>query len=209
MPRSHLGPSALDLRGKVKGQGGKKEEDQGNGEVPAPSALLRRIGVAGHRLSSSAWSGARGMNQVVRTFLYFWTSSRILPAPLTTQVRGSSSTWIGKIRLVLEKAVQASDHGPPSRHDDASIHDVGGQLRRSDLQGPANGLHDGLDGLLDALPDLLGVDGHGFRDTAHQVPPLHLHLPFLTKIEGRSDLDLDGLRRGLADEEVVILSAGR
>ena len=69
-----------------------EEKREGNGEVPTPSAILRRIRVTGHRLSGSAWSRAKRNNQVVSTPLYFWTSSKTLPAPLTTQVRGSSST---------------------------------------------------------------------------------------------------------------------
>ena len=40
--------------------------------------------------------GRNGVNQVVRTDRYLCMSSKILPAPLTTQVRGSSSTWIGR-----------------------------------------------------------------------------------------------------------------
>ena len=90
-PKSR-GYLALSPCRQIESQSSEYEKDQGNGEASTPSALLRRIRVAGHRRSSSAWSGAKGMNQVVSTVLYFWTSSRILPAPLTTQVRGSSST---------------------------------------------------------------------------------------------------------------------
>ena len=92
-----FGKLALRPGREIEGQCRKEEERQGYINTPASSALLRRICVACHRLSSSAWSGEKKWNQVARTFLYFGKSSRILPAPLTTQVRGSSSTWIGRL----------------------------------------------------------------------------------------------------------------
>ena len=92
-----FGNLALGPGREIQGQSGEEKKSQGDIKIPAPSALLRRIRVASHRLSSSAWSGTKEMNQVARTFLYFWKSSRILPAPRTTQVRGSSSTWMGRL----------------------------------------------------------------------------------------------------------------
>src|SRR5688572_7414960 len=50
-----------------------------------------------HRVPSTAFTnGARHDSaQVLRTDQYFASSSRIRPVPRTTQVSGSSSTWIG------------------------------------------------------------------------------------------------------------------
>src|SRR5579862_29845 len=65
------------------------DRDQGERATHEPQygvgACTARNG-AGHALS-----------QLLRTDQYFSSSSRILPVPRTTHVRGSSSTWIGKL----------------------------------------------------------------------------------------------------------------
>src|SRR2546426_1887714 len=108
--------------------------------------------------------------------------------------------------LLLQQHVEPADQRAPARHYDAAIHDVAGQLRRRDLERAAHGIYDLLDRLLDSFADLARVYTHDLGDAGDEVAALDLHLPLFADRCGRADLDLDLLRRGLADEEVVVLA---
>src|SRR6266496_4401982 len=108
--------------------------------------------------------------------------------------------------LLLQQHVEPADQRSAARHHDAAIHDVAGQLRGRDLQRAPNGVDDLLNRLLDGLPDLAGVHAHDLGDTGDQVAALDLHLPLFAHRRRRSDLNLDLLGRGLADEKVVVLA---
>src|ERR1043165_1846228 len=104
-----------------------------------------------------------------------------------------------KVRLLAEQQVETADERAAAGHDDASIDDIAGQLRRSDLERATYGIDNRLDRLLDGFADLAGVNSHGLRNAGHEVAPLHFHLALFPAGSGRSDLDLDLFRRRLAD----------
>src|SRR5690348_8147484 len=111
-----------------------------------------------------------------------------------------------KARLLLQQYIEAADQRPAARHHDPAVHDVRGQLRWRDLERPPYGVHDLLDRLLHRFPNLARVYADDLRDTRDEVAALYLHLALFPDRGGGSDLNLDLLRRGLADEEVVILA---
>src|SRR5207247_6776196 len=112
----------------------------------------------------------------------------------------------GKAGLLLQQHVEAADQRPASRHHDTPIHDVRRQLGWRDLERAPPRVHDLLDRLLHGLPDLARVHPHDLGDPGDEVAPLDLHLALLAHGRGRADLDLDLLRRRLADQEVAVLA---
>src|SRR5437763_12805678 len=112
----------------------------------------------------------------------------------------------GQPGLLAQQEVEAADQGSATGHDDTPIDDVARQLRRRDLERAAHGVHDLLDGLLDRFANLARVHADGLRDARDEVASLDLHLTLLTDGRRAADLDLDLLRRRLADQEVVVLS---
>src|SRR5512144_1651296 len=108
--------------------------------------------------------------------------------------------------LLLQQQVEPADQRPAAGHHDAAVHDVAGELRRSDLEGATHGIHDLLDRLLDRLADLARVDPYDLRNARDEVSTLDLHLALLTHGGRGADLDLDLLGRRLADQEVVVLA---
>ena len=66
-----------------------------------------------------------------------------------------------QIRLVLQKPIHTANEGTTTRHHNAAIHDVAGELRWCDLQSPSDRFDDRLDRFLDALTYFLGMDVDG------------------------------------------------
>ena len=62
------------------------------------------------------------------------------------------------------------------RAQGTTMQEVARQLGRRDLQRPAHGVDDLLDGLLNRFADLARVDADGFRNAGHEVAALHFHL---------------------------------
>src|SRR5829696_10456186 len=69
----------------------------------------------------------------------------------------------GEPRFLGEENVEPTDERTATRHDDATVDDVAGELRRCDLERPTDGVDDLLDRLLNRLADLRGVHTHRFR----------------------------------------------
>src|SRR6185295_7264372 len=108
--------------------------------------------------------------------------------------------------FLLQQQIEPANQGAAARHDDAAIDDIGGELGRRDLEGAANRINDLLDRLLHGLANLAGVHAHDLRNTRHEIASLYFHFALFTDGRGRADLDLDLLRRRLADQQVVILA---
>src|SRR6187399_947081 len=69
-----------------------------------------------------------------------------------------------KPRLLVEHEVKSADERSTPGHHDATIDDVGGKLRRRDLERAPHGVNDLLDRLLDRLADFRRMDTNGLRD---------------------------------------------
>src|SRR5579862_7698313 len=106
--------------------------------------------------------------------------------------------------LFAEEHVEVSQERSAAGDDDSLVDDVCRQLGRSLLEGGENGLDDGVNRLGQRLADLVAVDDDGLGDTGDHVAPLDLARELLLDRISVADLDLDALRRLLADGEVVL-----
>ncbi len=108
--------------------------------------------------------------------------------------------------LLAEKEIEPANQRAAAGHYDTAIDDVAGELGRRNLERAPHCIDDLLNRLLDGLPNLAGVHAHGFRDARYEIASLDFHLALFAYRRGRSDVDLDQLRGGLADQQVVILA---
>jgi len=143
---------------------------------------------------------------VVRTLRYFSGSSRIRPVPRTTQVIGFLVQVDRQARLLLQQHVEAADQRAPAGHhdsrstmSDASSGGVISRARRTASTICWIGSCTASRISLECTRTIFGMP-------ETRSPALHFHFPLLPDRCGRSDLDLDLLGRGLADEEVVVLA---
>src|SRR5207245_11742257 len=108
--------------------------------------------------------------------------------------------------LLLARQGERTTTRPPAGHHDAPVAAVGRQLGRRKLQRATHRVDDLLERLLHGLADLARVYPHDLGNAGHEVAALHFHLAFLADRGRGPDLDLDLLRGGLADEQVVVLA---
>src|SRR5579859_689307 len=112
----------------------------------------------------------------------------------------------GQSGFLLQEDVETADERPAARHDDAAVHDVGGELGGRDFQRAPHRIHDLLDRLLYRFAHFTRMDAHDLRNARNQVTSLHFHFPLFAHRGRRADLDLDLLRGGLTDQQVVVLA---
>src|SRR6185437_6350974 len=79
----------------------------------------------------------------------------------------------GQSGFLLQEHVEAADERPATRHDDAAVHDVGGELGRRDFQRAPDRIHDLLDRLLYRFAHFTRMHAHDLRNARDQVAPLH------------------------------------
>src|SRR5271157_767682 len=100
--------------------------------------------------------------------------------------------------------VQVLQQGAAAGQHDAAIADIGAQLGRSALQRHADGIHNHGDGLRERLADFAIVHRDGARHALDQVTPLDFRGKWFVERIRRADLYFDGLRRAIADQQVVL-----
>src|SRR4051812_26104140 len=108
--------------------------------------------------------------------------------------------------LLLEQQVQPANQRATAGHDDAAVHDVGGELGRRNFQGAPHRIHDLLNRFLYRFTNLARVDAHDLGNAGDEVATLHFHFPLFADRRGGADLNLDLLGCRLADEQVVVLA---
>ena len=99
--------------------------------------------------------------------------------------------------------VQSAQQRSAACEGDASVHEVGYQLRRRDFDRGTHGLDDGADGARERVSQLNRAHLDRLRQAGGQIAPAQLDRLLFLQREGGAGLDLDLLRHPLADEHVV------
>ncbi len=81
----------------------------------------------------------------------------------------------GKSSLLCQAAVEAPQQSATTGKYDPGAHDVGNQLRRSDLYRLPHGLDDGVDGAREGVPQLDAAHFNRLRQPRRQVAALQLY----------------------------------
>src|SRR4051794_25611209 len=110
----------------------------------------------------------------------------------------------GHLGLLAQALVEPLQQGAAAGQHDATVHDVGRELRRRAVEGLLDRVDDLRERLLERLADLLAREHDGLRQAGDHVAPADLGLDLLLHGSGRADLELDLLGRLLADEELVL-----
>ena len=85
------------------------------------------------------------------------SSSSALPAPITTDERGSSGEEHRQARLLAQQHVEVLEQRAAAGEHDAPVDDVAGQLGRRALERELHRLDDPVDRLGERLADLVDV----------------------------------------------------
>ena len=107
--------------------------------------------------------------------------------------------------LFAQPLIEAAQQGTTAGERDTAVHDVAGKLGRALAERGFDDVHDGADGSLDRVPDLLGTDHDGLRQAADQVAAADLGVRFTGRRAGRPDRHLDLLGGPFAQHERVLL----
>src|SRR5947207_1024831 len=105
-----------------------------------------------------------------------------------------------------QELVDVAEERPAARHDHALVDDVRRQFRRCLFEDTANCGDELLERSLDRFHDLRARDRDRAREAGDEVSAADLHLQLAVERQGGTDLDLDLLRRSVADHQVVLLA---
>src|SRR5918992_1498030 len=111
----------------------------------------------------------------------------------------------GHLGLLAKPLDEAGQERTAAGEDDAPIHDVGSELRRGLVQGRLDGVEDLAHRLVEGAAHLLGRDHDGLGEAREHVAAADFRGDLLVELPRRADLELQLLRRLLADEELVLL----
>jgi len=67
--------------------------------------------------------------------------------------------------LFAQPLIEAAQQSTTAGERDTAVHDVAGKLGRALVERGLDDVHDGADGSLDRVPDLLGADHDGLRQS--------------------------------------------
>src|SRR5258707_15176692 len=70
--------------------------------------------------------------------------------------------------LFAQPLIEAAQQGTTASERDTAVHNVAGQLGRAHVERGLDDVHDGADGPLDRVPDLLGANHDGRREAGDQ-----------------------------------------
>src|SRR3990167_3898252 len=103
-----------------------------------------------------------------------------------------------------QQLVEVTQQGATTGQHQATLGDVGGQLRRRLLQGAFHRLNDGRQGFLQRFQHFVGVQGEGTWDAFGQITAAHVDFTHFAAWVGRADFLLDALGGGFADQRTVV-----
>ena len=107
-------------------------------------------------------------------------------------------------RLFHQQTIQIAQQAAAAGEHDAAFGHIRGQLRRRLFQRRLDRPHDDAQRLLQRLQDFVAVQREAARHAFGQMAALDLDLAHFLGREGRADLALDALGRGLADQDAVV-----
>src|ERR1019366_519422 len=74
-----------------------------------------------------------------------------------------------------DEAVDVAQQRATTSHDDAAVHQVGGQFRRAAFEGNANGFQNLRERLLQGLANFFRANGQGLRQSCAQIAAFYFH----------------------------------
>src|SRR5882724_5652261 len=131
------------------------------------------------------------------------SSSSALPAPITTELSGSSARNTGRPVSSLSSASKPFKSASPPASTMPRSAMSPGELGGRALERTLHRLDDGVDRLGERVADLVGADGQRAQHAGDQIAPLDVHCQHFVARVGVADGHLDQLGRALADEQVV------
>src|SRR4029077_7710926 len=96
------------------------------------------------------------------------------------------------------------EEGAAAGEDDAAVHDVGGELGRSLVQGRLDRVDDLRDRILERVANLLAREDYRLREAGEHVSAADLRLNLFLQRVGGADLELDLLGGLLADPKFAL-----